>query len=84
MEKETSLDPSFLPASTDSLDLPMDDSEVEENRIEMEIESVEDVSPTVYLGKALVISVAYSANCGGAATLIGTPVNPVMTGIADE
>lgn len=37
-----------------------------------------------YLGKALTISVAYAANAGGTGTLIGTGVNPILKGQADE
>ena len=37
-----------------------------------------------YLGKALAISIAYSANCGGTGTLIGTTVNPVLQRHANE
>jgi sodium-dependent dicarboxylate transporter 2/3/5 len=35
-------------------------------------------------GKALMLSVAYSASIGGMATLIGTPVNLIMVGIVQE
>lgn len=37
-----------------------------------------------HLGKALTISVAFAANAGGTGTLIGTPVNPILKGQADE
>lgn len=36
------------------------------------------------ISKGLVISIAYSANCGGTGTLIGTGVNLVLKGMADE
>lgn len=39
---------------------------------------------TDYLGKALTISVAFAANAGGTGTLIGTAVNPILKGQADE
>ena len=56
------------------------------NESEVSIESGERIkeSPTAHLGRALVISVAFAANCGGVATLIGTPVNPIFKGQADE
>lgn len=41
-------------------------------------------SGRVYFGKALVISIAYSASIGGVATLIGTPPNLVMAGVLKE
>ncbi|WP_373521351.1 DASS family sodium-coupled anion symporter, partial [Aquiflexum sp.] len=41
-------------------------------------------SARVNFGKALVISIAYSASIGGVATLIGTPPNLVMAGVLKE
>ncbi len=38
----------------------------------------------ILLGKALMISIAYSASIGGIATLIGTPPNLVLAGIVQE
>ena len=35
-------------------------------------------------GKALMLSIAYSASIGGVATLIGTPTNLVLAGIVEE
>lgn len=36
------------------------------------------------LGKALMLSIAYSASIGGFATIVGTPTNLVLIGILDE
>lgn len=37
-----------------------------------------------YMGKALMLAIAYSASIGGFATLIGTPPNLVLAGILEE
>ncbi len=37
-----------------------------------------------FFGKALMLSIAYSASIGGVATLIGTPPNLVLAGILEE
>ncbi len=37
-----------------------------------------------YFGKALMLSIAYSASIGGIATLVGTPPNLVFVGVAKE
>lgn len=37
-----------------------------------------------HFGKALMLSIAYSASIGGIATLIGTPTNLVLAGIVEE
>lgn len=42
------------------------------------------LSERINFGKALVISIAYSASIGGIATLIGTPPNLVMAGVMKE
>ena len=39
--------------------------------------------PTDDLARILVISIAFSANCGGVSTLIGSPVNPIFKGQVD-
>ena len=84
MEIETSLDPSSL-SSTDCLDLPIDHCVIDKRtELDLESDASEQISPTEYLGKALVISVAFSANSGGIVTLFGTPVNPILTTMADE
>lgn len=38
----------------------------------------------IYFGKALMLSIAYSASIGGIATLIGTPPNLVMAGFVQK
>ena len=36
------------------------------------------------LGRALMLSIAYSASIGGFASLIGTPPNLVLAGVVEE
>jgi sodium-dependent dicarboxylate transporter 2/3/5 len=43
-----------------------------------------DVSENEIFGKALMLSIAYSASIGGMATLIGTPPNLVLAGAVQE
>jgi solute carrier family 13 (sodium-dependent dicarboxylate transporter), member 2/3/5 len=41
-------------------------------------------SDTQFMGKALMLAIAYSASIGGFATLIGTPPNLVLAGVLEE
>lgn len=43
-----------------------------------------DQSENKIFGKALMLSIAYSASIGGMATLIGTPPNLVLAGVVEE
>ena len=48
-------------------------------------ESDADIDKTFKeLSRAMTICVAYAANAGGTGTIIGTPVNLVLKGQADE
>jgi len=38
----------------------------------------------LFFGKALMISIAYSASIGGVSTLIGTPPNLVLAGVVQK
>ena len=43
-----------------------------------------DVNENEIFGKALMLSIAYSASIGGMATLVGTPPNIVLAGVVQE
>jgi sodium-dependent dicarboxylate transporter 2/3/5 len=43
-----------------------------------------ETSDAQFVGKALMLAIAYSASIGGFATLIGTPPNLVLTGVLEE
>jgi sodium-dependent dicarboxylate transporter 2/3/5 len=43
-----------------------------------------EINENLIFGKALMLSIAYSASIGGVATLIGTPPNLVLAGVVQE
>ena len=49
-----------------------------------QVNSGSDLKKGTHFGKALMLSIAYSASIGGMATLIGTPPNLILAGVVNE
>ncbi|GAB3025990.1 SLC13 family permease [Natronobiforma cellulositropha] len=71
------------PLERDDIEAPNDPLEVEGELFHQLEEEPEDL-PNTSFGLALMLGIAYGASIGGAATLIGSPPNAVLAGVAES